>query len=117
MTAHVMTLESVSPGIGAISHVNGLSNIPLKIAVFDYNMGTDNYSSNGNDISTLWSAFGFKDIFYIGIEQMDTSTASDRREFAVDYTAKTLVQYDAFNTEETASDQGVVTVRLLVVGI
>ncbi len=117
MTAHVLTQEGTAPGKGGFSEVRGLGTVPTKVAVFDYNMGTDNYAVNGNDISTLWTAYGFKDIYYIGIEQMDTSTAADRREFAVDYTAKTLIQYDAFNTEETASDQGVVTVRLLVVGI
>lgn len=117
MTAHVITLESVSPGKGAFSQVRSISNIPLKIAVFDYNMGTDNYAVNGDDISTLWTGYGFKDIFYIGIEQMDTSTAGDRREFTVDYTAKTILVYTAYNTESTATDQGVCTVRLLVVGI
>lgn len=118
MTAHVLSLTSgAAPGAGAVSEVKALANQPLKVAVFDYDMGTDNYTSGGNDIAELWTSYGFRDIFYIGIEQKDTNTAADRREFAVDYSARTLLQYDAFNTEETASDQTVVALRLFVVGI
>ncbi len=119
MTAHVLALTDTGPGVlSARKPTFSHAGKPLEFAVFDYNMGTDNYSVNGNDISDLWlkAKGGFTTVLYIGIEQMDTSTAADRRDFCVDYSAKTLIQYDAFNTEETATDQGVVTVRLLVVG-
>lgn len=118
MTVHVLSLTSgASPGAGAVSEVKALANQPLKCAVFDYDMGTDNYTTGGNDISALWTSYGFRDIFYIGIEQKDTNTAADRRELTVDYSARTLLLYTAFGTEGTASDQGVVALRLFVVGI
>jgi hypothetical protein len=119
MTAHVLGLTDSGPGVkGSRKPVFSHGGKPLEFAVFDYNMGTDNYAVNGNDIAGCWDKTkgGFTTVLYIGIEQMDTSTEADRREFTVDYTAKTLIQYDAFNSEETATDQGVVTVRLLVVG-
>jgi hypothetical protein len=54
-----------------------------------YDMGTDNYTVNGNDISSIWN--DFQEVLHISVEQQDTSTAADRRDFAVDYTAKTLL--------------------------
>jgi hypothetical protein len=118
MTAHALTTASTGVGGGARGRIISLNGSqPLKCKVLDYDMGTDNYTAGGNDISAIWTSHGFKDVFYIGIEQKDTNTAADQRMFAVDYTAKTLLQYDALNTEETASDQGVVALRLFVVGI
>lgn len=114
MTAHVLTDAAETPGRGGRRPVFAATAKPVLMKRYLYDMGTDNYSVNGNDISSIWNDFG--EVLHICIEQQDTSTAADRREFAVDYTAKTLVQYDAFNTEETASDQGVVTVSLMVFG-
>jgi hypothetical protein len=114
MTVHVLGVQADGPGKGRTTQVVGAGSRTMKLAVYDYNCGTDNYTTGGNDISDIWDDFA--DVLYIGIEQMDTNTAADRREVTIDYTAKTLLLYDAFVTEETASDQGVVTVRLLVVG-
>jgi len=114
MTAHVLTMAGVAPSRGGSHVVRALAARPCQIAVYDYDMGTDNYTVGGNDISDIWD--DFKEIYYIGIEQKDTSTAADRRKFAIDYSAQTLVQYDAVNTEETATNQTVVALRLLVVG-
>jgi hypothetical protein len=119
MTAHVLALTDSGPGVlSARKPVFSHAAKPLELAVFDYNMGTDNYTVGGNDISALWDKTqgGFTTVVYIGIEQKDTNTAADQRMFGIDYTLKTLIQYDALNTEETASDQGVVALRLLVVG-
>jgi len=117
MTVHVTSEVIDAPGRGALSVMKSIGSAPLRCKVLDYDMGTDNYTAGGNDIAAIWTDFGFRDVFYIGIEQKDTNTANDRREFAVDYSAKTLIQYDAFNTEESASDQTVVALRLFVVGI
>lgn len=118
MTAHSLTTTHTGPGKSAQAPAFSLNGSrALKLKVLDYDMGTDNYTTGGNDISAIWTSHGFKDVFYIGIEQKDTNTAADQRWFAVDYSAKTLIQYDAAQTEETASDQGVVALRLLVVGI
>jgi hypothetical protein len=119
MTAHALATVDSGPGVkGGRKPAFSRGGKPLEFSVFDYNMGTDNYTTGGNDIAACWDKTkgGFNTVLYIGIEQQDTNTAADQRMFAIDYTAKTLIQYDALNTEETASDQGVVTVRLLVVG-
>ncbi len=115
MTAHVLGIVADGPGKARTTPVIGNASRAMKIAVYDYDMGTDNYTVNGNTISTIWDDFP-AGVSYIGIEQKDTSTAGDRRDFAVDYSAKTIIQYDAFNTEETATNQTVVALRLLVVG-
>jgi hypothetical protein len=118
MTAHALTTTITGVGKGGQSPVFALNGSrALKMKILDYDMGTDNYTAGGNDISAIWTSHGFKDVFFIGIEQKDTNTAADQRWFAVDYTAKTLVQYDAAQTEETASDQTVVALRLLVIGV
>ena len=118
MTVHVLANTDSGPGVrGGTKPVFSRTAKPLQFAVFDYNMGTDAYSANGNDISAIWDPTqgGFKTVLYIGIEQQDTNTANDNRMFAIDYTAKTLLLYSAINTEGSG-DQGVVTVRLLVAG-
>lgn len=97
--------------------MKSIGSTPLRCKVLDYDMGTDNYTVGGNDISTIWTSYGFRDVLYIGIEQKDTNSAADQRMFAVDYSAKTLVQYEALNDEEEASDQTVVALRLFVVGV
>ena len=115
MTAHVLGLVADGPGKARTTPALSMSSRTMKVAVYDYDMGTDNYTAGGNDISDIWDDFP-AGILYIGIEQKDTNTAGDRRDFAIDYTAQTLLQYDAFNTEETASNQTVVALRLLAVG-
>jgi hypothetical protein len=86
----------------------------IKVAVYDYDQDTTNYSVNGENIAAIWS--DFTDVLYVGIEQKDTNTAADNRLLAVDYTAKTLIIYTAVGTEATASNQTVVAARLFVVG-
>lgn len=114
MTAHSLSLTASAPGKGGIRKVRQKASRPPLQAHYVLDFGTDNYAVNGVDISDIWD--DFTEVNHICIEQHDTSTAADRREFAVDYTAKTLIVYDAFNTEESASDQGVVTVGLMVFG-
>lgn len=115
MTAHVLSnAAAAGPGAARAVPVVALGARTAQTAVYDYNCGTDNYTVNGNDISSIWD--DFDDVLYIGVSQMDTSTEADRREFTVDYSAKTLLIYTAFNTESTATNQGVVTVRLCVEG-
>jgi len=116
MTAHVISEVIDAPGQGAMTEVKGIGSTPLRVKVLDYNMGTDAYTAGGNDISAIWTSFGFRDVLSIGIEQKDTNTANDNRLFATDYSAKTLLVYTAINTE-ASGDQGVVAVRLTVVGI
>jgi hypothetical protein len=68
----------------------------------------------GENIAAIWE--DFKEVLAIVVQQVDV-TAADRREFLVDLTNKKLLQYDAFNTEETATDQSAVAdIRLLVFG-
>ena len=114
MTAHSLTLGSDAPGKGGSRSVRQIAARPPKQAYYLLDFGTDNYTVNGVDISDIWD--DFTQVNHICVEQHDTSTAGDRREFAVDYTAKTLIVYDAFNTEESASDQGVITVSMMVFG-
>jgi len=120
MTAHALTnpaVGSTNPGQGGLKLVQSLGGPKLKVMVFDYDCGTDNYSVGGNDISSIWNDYGFKDVLFIGVEQKDTSTEADNRFLRVDYSAKTLLIYTAATTEASASDQGVVAARLLAVGI
>lgn len=118
MTAHSFSSDASSPGRGARKPVFSVADKPLQLTTFTFDFGTDNYTAGGEDISACWTpaSGGFSTVKFIGVEQDDTNTAADRREITVDYTNQKLLLYDAFNTEETASDQGVVTVRLLVVG-
>jgi len=116
MTAHVLSLAGDAPGRGGTHPSLALMARTCQKAIYDYNFGTDNYVNNsGVDISSIWN--DFKEIYYIGIEQMDTSTATDKRAFSVDYTNKLLMVYDAFNSEQNTGNIGFVTVRLKVVGI
>jgi hypothetical protein len=115
MTAHVLGLVADGPGKARTTEAVAMSSRTMKLAVYDYDMGTDNYIQGGNDISAIWADFP-AGILYIGIEQKDTNTAGDRREFGIDYSAQTLIQYEAFSDEEEASNQTVVALRLLVVG-
>lgn len=120
MTAHALTLPSVPtgvPGTGGLKLVQSLGGPGLKVCVFDYDCGTDNYTVGGNDISTIWNDYGFKEVLFIGIEQKDTNTAADNRFLRIDYSAKVLLIYTAATTESSATDQGVVAARLLAVGI
>lgn len=114
MTANVITSSGDAAGRAGNKPAFSRTAKPLITAHYTFQAGTDNYTSDGWDISDIFD--DFSTVLYIGIEQMDTSTAADRREFACDYSAKTIVQYDAFNTEETASDQSVVKLSLLVAG-
>jgi len=115
MTAHVLSnAAAAGPGAARAVPVVALGARTMQTAVYEHNWGTDVYAANGTDISDIWD--DFDDVLYIGVEQMDTSTEADRREFAVDYTAKKIVVYTAMNTEDTGNDLGVVTVRLCVEG-
>jgi hypothetical protein len=114
MTAHVLTDAAETPGRGGRRPAFAATARPIVMKRYLFDMGTDNYSVNGDSISTIWD--DFQEVLHISVEQQDTSTAADRRDFAVDYTAKTLLVYTAFNTESTATDQGVVTVSLMVFG-
>lgn len=87
---------------------------PAAFKHYYFDFDTANYVVGGESIAAIWD--DFNTVLHISVEQHDTNTAADRREFAVDYTAKTLLVYDAFNTEETASDQTVIKVGLLVYG-
>lgn len=119
MTAHAFAPVDSGPGVkGGTKPVFAKAAKPLCFAIFEYNFGTDNYTVGGNDISACWvpASGGFSTVEWIGVSQLDTNTAADNRTVTVDYTAKTLLIYTAINTESTAADQGVVTVRLLVAG-
>jgi len=116
MTVHVLSRSTAvaTPGAARAVPVIGLGARTMQVAVYEFNYGTDVYVANGTDISDIWD--DFTDVLYIGIEQKDTNTAGDRRDFAIDYTAQKLVVYTAFNTEDSGNDLGVVTVSLFVVG-
>jgi len=114
MTAHVLGLVADGPGKARTTEAVAMSSRTMKMAVYDYDMGTDAYTAGGNDISAIWTDFP-AGILYIGIEQKDTNTAADRRDFAIDYSAKTILDYSAMNTEASGS-QTVCALRLLAVG-
>lgn len=84
-------------------------------AVVPYKIAFGNpYVVGGEDLSAIWNDFA--EVHSIHAQQVDV-TAADRREFMVDLANKKLLMYDAFNTEETATDQSAVAdVRLLVSG-
>ena len=119
MTALAFAPYSSGPGVrGATKAVFSKAVKPLCFTTFIFNWGTDNYATGGEDISACWtpSSGGFTTVEWIGVSQDDTNTAADNRLVTVDYTNKKLLMYTALNTESTAADQGVVTVRLLVAG-
>lgn len=112
--ASTLTQVGVSgPGRAAKRPVVGLADRAICIGVYKLAMGNP-YVVGGEDISAIWS--DFKEVHCIQVQQVDV-TAADRREFLVDMAGKKLLQYDAFNTEETATDQSAVAdIRLLVFG-
>lgn len=85
----------------------------IQMAAYKLAMGNP-YVVGGEDISAIWT--DFSEVLAIMVQQAEV-TAADRRAFMVDLTNKKLLQYDAFNTEETATDQtAVADIRLLVFG-
>lgn len=111
-----MALTITKQYTGAGKHVvRSLGNTSLGFAVYDADMDTTNYAVNGEPIASALE--DFKEVLMVIIEQKDTSTEADARKFAYDYAASKIVFYDAFATEETASDQTVVALRLLVIGV
>lgn len=109
--AQTLTPSSTNSGKGPVMQGDGRVTA-FKHYVMDFS--TSNYTTGGEDISAIWS--DFREVLHICVQQRDTNTAADRREPEVDYSAKTVLLYDAFNTEETASDQGVVTLSFLAYG-
>lgn len=90
---------------------------PLIMAVYDADMDTTNYVVGGEPITSVVA--DFNEILWLGIEQKDTNTAADFRHFRYDYSAQKILFYDdgdATPAEESASNQTVVALRLLVVG-
>jgi hypothetical protein len=87
---------------------------PLVFKVYEADMDTTNYASDGEPITSI-TGDDFGEILYVGIEQKDTNTAADKREFNYDYANQKILFYSAFNTE-ASGDQGVVALRILVVG-
>lgn len=114
MGAPTIALQADGPGKGAKKQVFAMSGRPLKLAVYDYDQDTTNYSVDGESLAAIWS--DFTEVLYIGLEQKDTSTAADNRMLTVDYSARKLLIYTAITTEATASNQTVVAARLFVVG-
>jgi hypothetical protein len=111
--ASTLTRQADSPGGGARGDVNALGARTVSLGVYKLAMGNP-YVVGGENIAAIWE--DFKEVLAIVVQQVDV-TAADRREFLVDLTNKKLLQYDAFNTEETATDQSAVAdIRLLVFG-
>jgi hypothetical protein len=111
--ASTLTLQAEAPGKGGWRKVDARGSRPIGMAVYKIAFGNP-YVVGGESISAIWDDFA--DVLAIVVQQVDV-TAADRREFMVDLTNKKLLVYDAFNTEETATDQSAVAdVRLLVFG-
>jgi hypothetical protein len=111
--ASTLTLQADAPGKGAKRPVKSLGSRQIGLAVYKIAFGNP-YVVGGENIAAIWDDFA--EVIAIVPSQVD-ATAADRREWMVDLTAKTIRQYDAFNTEETATDQSAVAdVRLLVIG-
>jgi hypothetical protein len=130
MTAHVLTQPARSyplpavaatyadgPGKARTTMLIGMGSRTLKMGVYSFAFGDVAYTTNGESISAIWDDFP-GGVNYIGIEQMDTNTEGDQRRFAIDYTAKKLLAYSAYNTEDdgTPGNLDPVTLRLFVVG-
>ena len=113
--AQTVVSTAVGPGAGATRPVLFGGPRVGKIRHYLIDFSTSNYVVGGEDISNIFD--DFVEVLHICVQQKDTNTAADRREVAVDYSAQTVLLYDAFNTEETASDQGVVTLSFLVFGL
>lgn len=111
--ASTLTRQADSPGGGARGDVNALGARAVSLGVYKIAFGNP-YVVGGENIAAIWE--DFKDVLAIVTQQVDV-TAADRRDFMVDLAGKKLLVYDAFNTEETATDQtAVADVRLLVFG-
>lgn len=111
--ASTLTRTHDSIGGGSRGEVNAVGSRALSIGTYKLAMGNP-YVVGGEDISAIWN--DFKDVLAILVQQVDV-TAADRREFMADLAGKKLLQYDAFNTEETATDQtAVADIRLIVFG-
>jgi len=115
MTAHVLATQADGPGKARTTMLVGMGSRTAKMGVYNFAYGSTVYAANGTDISAIWDDFP-GGVNFIGIEQMDTNDPLDQRKFAIDYTAKKLLVYTAFNTEDTGNDLDVVTLRLFVVG-
>ena len=112
--ASTITPLADAPGRGSKRPVKALGSRQVGVALYKIAFGNP-YVVGGEDISTLWEHFA--EVHSIHVQQVDV-TAADRREFMVDLTNKKLLMYDAFNTEETATDQSAVAdVRLTVHGL
>jgi hypothetical protein len=116
MTAVAITRADAStgPGLAAVFPLSAGGGRALKAIAYDYDQGTDNYNTGGEDISSIFNEF--TEVLWIGVTQKDTNTAADRRDLTIDFAAQKLLIYTAFNTEATASDQGVVAARILAIG-
>lgn len=111
--ASTVTLQSESPGAGGWRKVDAKGARPIGMGVYKIAFGNP-YVVGGEDISSIWDDFA--DVLAILPSQVE-ATAADRREFTVDLANKKLLMFDAFNTQETATDQSAVAdVRLLVFG-
>lgn len=90
---------------------------PLVFKVYEADMDTTNYAAGGEAIAAI-TGDAFEAILYVGIEQKDTNTEADLRHFAYDYSAEKIVFYSDTDATpaEASGDQGVVALRILVVG-
>ena len=113
--AQTVTKTAAAPGAGATRPVLFGGPRVGKIRHYLIDFSTSNYVVGGEDISNIFN--DFVEVLHICVQQKDTNTAADRREPEIDYAAEKVLLYDAFNTEETASDQGVVTLSFLAFGL
>lgn len=114
MTASVLTRQADAIGRAGTKPMFSSGVRPLICRVYEWDQGTDNYTVGGEDIATIWT--DFNTVLSIDVNQKDTNTAADNRIVTVDHSGKKLLIYTAINTESTATDQGVVTVTLTVIG-
>lgn len=115
MTAPTIALQATGPGKAATHELFGLGGRTMQVAEYKFTSGTSNYTSGGEDISSIWN--DFKTVLAVHVQQV-TATINNRRAFTVDLTNKLLLVYSAFNTENTGADLSTICddVRLLVVG-
>lgn len=114
--ASTVTLQGLGtgqPGAGAKRPVFGLGGRTIGQGVFVLSY-TGNYAVGGESLAELDKYFA--EVLSVQVLQNEV-TAADRREFTWDKANKKLLMFDAFNVEETATDQqAVADVRLLVTG-
>ncbi len=117
MALGTVTLQAGTLGKASTREVVGLGGRTVKLAVFKFASGSTNYPAGGEDISDIWTKYGFRTILSIHVQQVQATVAS-RREFTVDLTNKLLLIYSAFNTENTQADLSAICddVRLTVYG-